>query len=350
MANPVPGPAPAPPDAPRDAPPDASRDAPRGAATEAAPDAAPGPAAEAPPDALSGALRQILAPLARLAVARGVPHGTLDGWLKQALVDAADRSHAGLPPHRRVSRITTATGIHRREVSRLIAVLRDGSAQQAPAARSHASELFTHWRTSPAFCDRRGSPAELPRQGPAPSFEALAQAITRDVHPRSLLDELQRLGLAAHDPARDTVRLVREAFVPQGDAGRLAAVLGRNVGSHFDSAVDNLLLGERSHLEQAVFADGLSDQSLAEFEQLARGQWQALLDALVPALEAMVARDAAHAGADPAADPSTDPATDPPIDPPTDPATHPAAAVPATPTRHRVRIGLYTHAAAENKP
>ena len=144
----------------------------------------------------------------------------------------------------------------------------DGVAAAAPPARSHASELFTHWRSNPAYCDRRGSPAELPRQGPAPSFETLAQAITRDVYPRSLLNELLRLGLAGHDAQRDSVRLLREAFVPQGDAGRMAAVLGRNVGSHLDSAVDNLLLGDRQHLEQAVFADGLSPASVAEFRQV----------------------------------------------------------------------------------
>ena len=53
----------------------------------------------------------------------------------------------------------------------------------------------------------------LPRQGAAPSFESLAQEITRDVHPRSLLDELCRLGLATWDEAGDTVALSREAFV-----------------------------------------------------------------------------------------------------------------------------------------
>lgn len=270
------------------------------------------------PDALATALRQLLGPLARLALARGVTHATLDELLKQALVAAADEAHAALPPHRRVSRIATATGIHRREVTRLVAALRDGAAQQAPPARSQASELFTHWRTDRAYCDRRGSPAELPRTGPAPSFESLAQAITRDVHPRSLLDELLRLGLAAHDVERDTVRLVREAFVPQGDSARMVQVLGRNVGAHLAGAVDNLLLGDRQHFEQAIFAEGLSDASMAEFRNLVTDQWQATLDAVVPALEAMLARDAAapRAAGDEAA---------------------PAA-------RHQVRLGLYTHA------
>ena len=274
-------------------------------------------------DALSSALQAVLGPLARLAVARGITHATLDELLKQALVAAADNSHADLPAHRRVSRITTATGIHRREVSRLVSALRDGLAAPPPPARSHASELFTHWRTNPLYADRRGSPAELPRQGAAPSFETLAQSITRDVHPRSLLDELLRLGLAAHDAQRDSVRLLREAFVPQGDAGRMAAVLGRNVGSHLDSAVDNLLLGDRQHLEQAVFADGLSAASVAEFRQLASAQWQAVLDRLVPALQAMVARDDAALAARDLAEP--------------------AAAQTPPPARHQVRLGLYTH-------
>ena len=291
------------------------------------------------PDALHSALRAVLGPLARLAVARGITHATLDELLKQALVVAADNSHADLPPHRRVSRITTATGIHRREVSRLITDLREGAAAAAPPARSHASELFTHWRSDPAYGDRRGSPAELPRQGAAPSFESLAQSVTRDVHPRSLLDELVRLGLAAHDAQRDSVRLLREAFVPQGDAGRMAAVLGRNVGSHLDSAVDNLLLDDRQHLEQAVFADGLSPASVAEFRQLASEQWQVVLGRLVPALKALVARDdAALVARDDAALLARDQAGLADL---TTAAS--AAADTPPPARHQVRLGLYTH-------
>ena len=274
-----------------------------------------------PNDAIGQALRQLLAPLARLAMAHGVTHSALDEWLKLAMVQAADRQHSELPPHRRVSRITTATGIHRREVSRLVALLRDagegGLRALAVSQRSHASELFYHWRTNPTYCDRRGSPAELPRMGPAPSFETLAQAITRDVHPRSLLDELLRLGLAALDAERDTVRLLREAFVPHGDQGRLVRVLGNNVGSHLDAAVDNVLIDNHQHFEQALYADGLSESSMAEFKTLVGDQWQALTALLVPALEAMLARDEAAAD-----------------------ASAPNAGGP----RQHVRLGLYTHA------
>ena len=281
----------------------------------------------ASPDALATAMRQLLAPLARLALAQGVTHATLDELMKQALVDAADQAHAALPPHRRVSRITTATGIHRREVTRLVAALREGAAQQPPPARSHASELFAHWRSRPPYLGADGTPATLPRQGPAPSFESLAQAITRDVHPRSLLDELLRLGLAQLDADTDSVRLVRDGFVPLGDQARLLQVLGRNVGAHLDGAVDNLLHdagvpGTPRHFEQAIFAGGLSEASLASFRQLVTAQWQATLQALVPALEDLIARDAADAAATP---------------------------TPA-PAHHQVRLGLYTHTRPQDPP
>ena len=277
------------------------------------------------PDALALAMAQLLAPLARLALARGVNHAALDDWLKRALVAAADQAHAELPPHRRVSRITTATGIHRREVSRLLPLLRQGDS--APATgRSHAAELFAQWRTDPVYTDRRGSPLELARQGPAPSFESLAQATTRDVHPRSLMDELLRLGLAAHDSERDTLRLLREAFVPTGDPGRMLRVLGNNVGSHLAGAVDNVLGDGRAHFEQALFAGGLSDASMQQARGLVSAQWQALMDALVPALQAMVARDAVPAPTESGApEPST-----------------------AAPERHHLRLGLYSFSQPES--
>lgn len=286
---------------------------------------AAGPA-DASAQALAAALRQLLAPLAQLAVARGVPHAVLDELLKQALVQAADAEHAALPAHRRVSRIATTTGIHRREVSRLVDALHAGAASQPPARRSHASELFTHWRSQPAYAGPDGQPLVLPRQGPAPSFESLAQAITRDVHPRSLLDELLRLGLAAHDAEADSVRLLSQGFVPQNDEARLLGVLGRNVAAHLSGAVENLLApgddrGHR-HFEQAIFAGGLGPQSLEAFRGLVQAQWQALLKAMVPALEQLVEQDAAET------------------------AQAQAAAQP-TPPRHQVRLGLYSHARAD---
>ena len=241
--------------------------------------------------ALHEALARLLAPVARLAVARGLPFAATQDLLKSAFVEAASAAHPGLAPHRKVSRIATTTGINRREVTRLTApALRSGT---FVPPRSLASELCLHWRTHAEWLDAQGRPRVLPRLGPAPSFESLAQAITRDVHPRSLLDELCRLGLARLDEADDTVALQGDAFVPHGDRVRMLGFLGDNVGDHLRAAVDNVLAGGRPpHLEQALFAEGLSAASLEALRPLLREQWAHLRQQVVPALEARIDADA----------------------------------------------------------
>jgi hypothetical protein len=238
--------------------------------------------------ALLDALAAVLEPLAKLAVARGLPYPALEALAKAAFVRAAHAAHPDLPEHRRVSRISTTTGLSRREVTRIVQ-----APERAAPPRSLATEVFARWMTDTDWRDAKGRPRRLARQGAAPSFEALAQSITRDVHPRSLLEELVRLGLASVDEEHDTVSLVRDAFVPRGDAVRMARFLADNVGDHLSGAVDNVLHDGSQHFEQAVFADGLSEVSLVEFRTLVKAQWQALRQSMVPTLEKLIAADEA---------------------------------------------------------
>jgi hypothetical protein len=254
------------------------------------PDPTPGPDPEQ--HALQVALAGLLASVARVGVASGLPCATVEEMLRLAFVQAASAAHPGLAEHRKVSRISTTTGINRREVTRLTLLKQAGHG--APRSRSAASEVFTHWRSQAPYVNASGQPLALPRQGAEPSFETLAHAVTRDVHPRSLLDELRRLGLVEWNETDDTVALAREIFVPQGDRARQLGFLGDNVGDHLRAAVDNVLSDDRTHFEQAVFADGLSAASLASIRPAIRAQWQALMASLVPALEALVAADAAQ--------------------------------------------------------
>ena len=253
--------------------------------------------------ALREALRALLAPLARLAVSRGLPYSAVEEMLKEAFVQAAGATHPDLLPHRRVSRISTVTGINRREVTRLT----QAAQPVRPRGRSLPAELFAHWLGDSRYRGADGEPLALARQGPAPSFETLAQEITRDVHPRSLLDEMLRLRLATLDPASDTVRAAAGA-APVGDVVPMLGFLGDNVGDHLRAAVDNVVGPDQPHFEQALFADGVSEDALAWVHETAREHWRALRQAVVPELERRIA------------------ATDGKADPPTG----------------RLRIGMYT--------
>jgi hypothetical protein len=254
----------------------ASSSTPLGAATEA-------------DEALLAAFRRVLAPLARLAVARGVRHAQLDELLRGAFVEAARDAHPDVPAHRAVSRVSAATGLHRREVARLMAA----DAPDAPRG-SLATQLFTRWLSDPAL-RKRGAPLRsLPRQGAAPSFESLAQSLTKDVHPRTLLEEVCRLGLAKYDDKKDSVSLLRDRFVPDTDERRMFGFLGNNVGDHLAATVANVLNAGPRQLEQAVFADELSALSIERLQPMVREQWQALLRELAPAMQKMLDEDAAE--------------------------------------------------------
>lgn len=241
--------------------------------------------------ALADALRALLAPVARLALAHGVPCGAVEEILKEAFVDEALRSQPSLSPARAVSRLSVATGLSRREVTRL--TRREAATRQVRP--SPASELFTRWVTDPAWCDDSGAPLVLRRatSSPgAPCFEALAHSVTRDVHPRSFLEEMCRLGIAAHDESTDTVRLIRNAFVPSGQRATMLGFLGENIGDHIAAAVANVIAdGEPPHFEQAIFADELSAESEQQVRQFVLGQWKQLMREAVPLLEGLIDTD-----------------------------------------------------------
>jgi len=237
--------------------------------------------------ALVAALASLLEPIAHLAVSRGLPFAAIEDVLKAAFVETARRAQPESAGQRIVSRVATATGLTRREVTRLLEAPRG----LPPPRPSPATQVFTRWRADPGLRDKRGNVMALRRQGPAPSFEALARSITQDVHPRSLLEELCRLGLAVEEG--DKVKLVRDSVVAERGSERAYGFLAANVGDHLRAGVDNVLADAPPHVEQAVFADGLSAESMAAFQQIAKAQWKALLAACVPALQALVDADAA---------------------------------------------------------
>src|SRR5688572_14711352 len=102
-----------------------------------------------PIDGLLAAFRVVLRPLARIAVAAGVPYARIDEVLRQVLVEAASAAHSALPSQRRVSRISTTLGLNRREVTRL----HRSEAPPPPPPPSHATRLFLKWQSDARFRD-----------------------------------------------------------------------------------------------------------------------------------------------------------------------------------------------------
>ena len=235
------------------------------------------------------AVESLLTPLARLCVGRGLPFAQAEELFKRAYVAAAReaRREQGAASARDVSQVAVATGLHRREVNRLGDTATTRSVQR-PAP---ATQLVTRWLSDPQYRHRNGRLRSLPRQGEAPSFEALATAITRHVHPRSLLKELLRRGLVQLDEDGETVQLLSDRITPTDDQARLFGFMAANAGDHLAAAVANVLHGDRRHFEQAVFSDSMSTQGLEQLRTLVQQQWKQLLQSLVPAMQQLIDDD-----------------------------------------------------------
>jgi hypothetical protein len=147
--------------------------------------------------------------------------------------------------------------------------------------------------TDPALAGPDGQPRSLPRSGAAPSFESLAQSVTRHVHPRSLLDTMLRLGLVRLSEDGQTVHFEPDRDTPTQDDAQMFSFLGANVGDHLSAAAANVVHRDRRHFEQAIYADELSADSAAAVAELARAQWARLRAELIPELERLIAADQA---------------------------------------------------------
>jgi len=207
----------------------------------------------------------LLRPLARLALAKGVRFADMAEHMKRAYVDVAfDLAKPKTP----VSRISVMTGLQRRDIARLLATPED-RAQKRPDA---LSKLVALWLA-------RFKGEALPHHGEADSFDALAREIRRDVHPRSLLDELVAAGTVEAEAG--VVRLLKAAHVPLKGSEAQIEYLGKNVGDHLAVAVGNVL-GDKPAFERAVHYSGLSAEAVKKLEAL----WQAEMEQVLQVMNA----------------------------------------------------------------
>lgn len=229
----------------------------------------------------------MLEPLARLLVANGVGYPALAQALKQVFLQAArdELAAEGMKPTD--AAISIRSGVHRKDVRALgqAAAPRDNSPAQVQRRRtaSVAEQVFTKWTTDSRYQDRAGRPAVLPGLGPAPSFESLVHATTRDMSRRTVLDELLRLGLV-RIAGRDVVP-VAEAVVPTKDFSDLLRYLSEHVHDHLAAGEANLraaTIRERPpFLEHSVYVNGLSPESIDQIGELARTLWKPTFKHLV---------------------------------------------------------------------
>lgn len=213
-------------------------------------------------------LDPILAPIARLLVARGVQIGAATDRLKLHYVRAA-QALAG--PRPTDSRLSVMTGLQRREVARLAALPGDPPSDRKV---NHLSRLVQLWQTDPSFSGRA-----LPRSGSGDSFEALALNIRRDVHPRTMMEQLREAGTISLTVA-GLVRLDRTTYQPLAGSEAQLDYFADNAGDFLTAATENILAEKAPFFERAAHFNQLSPVAVATLEAAFRDGQLTLLQTI----------------------------------------------------------------------
>ena len=227
------------------------------------------------PSAFLRVLRGLLRPLVRIMIARGLTAPVVYALLKRVYVEVAETHFALGDKSLTDSRIAMLTGVHRKDIRTIRAEGSDGTAE----ARRKSALLATvigQWMTHPDFSEG-GVPRPLTRT--VDGFDALVEQVSKDVRPRTVLDELMRAGLVV-ETAEGLLTLQAEAVVGTSSMAEREAFFAANVGDHLAAATENLLSDPPPYFERAVFYNQLTPEAVDEIEAAARQKAQALLEEL----------------------------------------------------------------------
>lgn len=198
----------------------------------------------------------MLKPLARFCIQQGLTVQNLLEACKQALINAAreDISHG----HKKlnISRLSVATGIHRRDVMRLTS-----EQAQAPIPGTLMSRLIGQWEKDPRFQTKTGQARVLTCEGDNNEFRRLVNCVSKDLNPGTVLFELERI--AAVERTLHGVRLKKKAFSIRDDALQCFQLLSKDIADLMSAVQENVSSQRRvPHLQARTEYDNVSKKAL----------------------------------------------------------------------------------------
>jgi hypothetical protein len=226
-----------------------------------------------PAASLLQAARRLMRPLVRLMMQSGLTFPVLADTLRRLYVEIAVKDILTQPKARTDSRISLLTGVHRKEIRRLREMPVDPS--EAPDIVTLASQIVARWVGTAPFIDAAGRPLPLRRiSGDAsdmkPSFDKLVEAVTTDIRPRAVLDDLLGHGVVVMD-AEDCVKLNSDAFIPRPGREEQLFYFARNLHDHVAAAVANISAAEvPPFLDRSVHYDRLTPEQAETLREYTR--------------------------------------------------------------------------------
>ena len=229
---------------------------------------------------LAKAISKMLKPLARLLIHQNITYVGLQNLLKRTYVEVAEENCTLVNKRITDSRISLLTGIHRGDVKRIRTEHKNQPTEKELKA-SLSSQLMSVWVGHQGYLNDYGEPLDLYRNKAdgAPSFEELVLSVSKDKHPRSILDEwlVQNLVEVINQDNVEKIRLNKVGYIPEDDFEEKLFFAGKNIGCHLTTVAHNLENLQPTMFDRAVYYNGLTEESVQEIEKVASQRMMELL-------------------------------------------------------------------------
>jgi hypothetical protein len=228
------------------------------------------------------AYRVLMGPLVRILLRQGISYAEFSEVVKAVYVEVAlkDFKVAGRRTTR--TRLAVVTGLTRKEVKRVI----DEALKEKYESKTKYNRLgrvLVGWHTDTDFTGPYGMPLELQYEtnNPGePTFSELVRRHSGDMSPRSILDELIRVG-AVRETDAGWFRVLRREYIPealgQHNFERTGVVV-RNFVNTVDYNMTKPAPGKGRFERNVMADDGIRAVDLPKFDRYVRDRCQSLLE------------------------------------------------------------------------
>ncbi len=205
-------------------------------------------------------LRAMLRPIARFCLKHSIGIQELLDSSKRVFVEVAAEELERQNEKVTVSRLSVMTGLQRPAVK----------SYQKPEEEINTSRFTSRvigqWRRDARFLTQNGRPRVLSTEGDESEFKHLVHLVSTDLHPRTVLFDLERLGVV--ELTRAGVRLKAKAYSSGKNEEESYRMLGRDMDELMGAVMDNLESEhEMPNFHAYTYFDNLPKEDISKIQR-----------------------------------------------------------------------------------
>ena len=219
----------------------------------------------------------ILKPLIKILLRNNISYPAFDDMVRKAYVEVAEKDFTVEGKKQTNSRISTLTGLSRKEVKRL-QDLPEEETENNVLKYNRAARVVYGWVHDTSYQLNSGEQKTLDFDEGDISFCKLVKTYSGDVPPRAILDELIRIGLVEKDKD-GKLNLLKRAYIPKEGLDEKIQFLGKDVSSLIQTMDRNIYEKNKSpYFQRKVYYDNLPDECIENLRKLISENSQSLLE------------------------------------------------------------------------